>query len=213
MGGAKVPVDYIVCPEWDSDDELFLEDNEMQQYQMPLTGDFNKAVEFLAGLIAHIHASAQLDNASSHAGNKRDTSVLREQTINGAAAVERNKVVAAPANVPAVAVDKAVVEAVGAVAINFARKRTMLILPTLIGTLRPMNGNGSDHQCDHTSCNCKKAVVDVADEVTVIKTTVTPIGRPAVLRRTTITTTAILTTAVTGITSQPTIPLFQRSQS
>jgi hypothetical protein len=139
--------------------------------------------------------------------------VLWEQTINGAAAVERNKVVAAPANVPAVAVDKAVVQAVGAVAINAARTRTMLILPTLIGTLRPMNGNGSDHQCDHTSCNCKKAVVDVADEVTVIKTTVTPIGRPAVLWRTTIITTAILMTAVTGITSQPTIPLFQRSQS
>lgn len=41
MGGAKVPVDYIVCPEWDSDDELFLEDNEMRQYQMPLTGGKN----------------------------------------------------------------------------------------------------------------------------------------------------------------------------
>jgi hypothetical protein len=38
MGAAKVPVDYIVRPEWDSDDELFLEDDELRRYQMPLTG-------------------------------------------------------------------------------------------------------------------------------------------------------------------------------
>ncbi|KAI2494993.1 hypothetical protein MHU86_19512 [Fragilaria crotonensis] len=38
MGAAKLPVDYIVCPEWDSDDELFLEDDKMRRYQMPLTG-------------------------------------------------------------------------------------------------------------------------------------------------------------------------------
>ena len=39
MGAAKVPVNYIICPDWDSNNELFLEDNEMQWYQMPLTGE------------------------------------------------------------------------------------------------------------------------------------------------------------------------------
>ena len=39
MGAAKVPVDYIVRPKWDSEDELFLEDDELCRYQMPLTGE------------------------------------------------------------------------------------------------------------------------------------------------------------------------------
>ena len=39
MGAAKVPVDYIVRPEWDDDDELFLDDDEMRRYQMPLEGE------------------------------------------------------------------------------------------------------------------------------------------------------------------------------
>jgi hypothetical protein len=38
MGAAKVPVDYIVRPEWDRDDKLFLEDDKLRRYQMPLTG-------------------------------------------------------------------------------------------------------------------------------------------------------------------------------
>ena len=39
MGAAKVPVDYIVRPEWDEDDELFMTDDETRKYQMPLTGE------------------------------------------------------------------------------------------------------------------------------------------------------------------------------
>ena len=40
MGAAKVlPIDYIVRPEWDDDDELFLDDDEMRGYQMPLEGE------------------------------------------------------------------------------------------------------------------------------------------------------------------------------
>ena len=39
MGAAKVPVDYIVRPEWDDDDELFLDEDETRRYQMPLTGE------------------------------------------------------------------------------------------------------------------------------------------------------------------------------
>jgi hypothetical protein len=39
MGSAKVPIDYIVRPEWDSDDKTFLEDDELCRYQMPLNGE------------------------------------------------------------------------------------------------------------------------------------------------------------------------------
>jgi hypothetical protein len=39
MGAAKVPVDYIVRPDWDDHDELFLDDNETRRYQMLLTGE------------------------------------------------------------------------------------------------------------------------------------------------------------------------------
>jgi hypothetical protein len=107
-----------------------------------------------------------------------------------------------------VEVDKAVVAVVVA-AMNVARMRTMLTSPTLIGTLRPTNGNGSD-QGDHTSCNCEKAVVEDADVVTVTKTTVTPIGQPAALQRTTITRTAILTTVATGTMSRQITPLSRK---
>ena len=39
MGAAKAPIDYIVRPDWDEEDELFLEDDEMRRYQMPLEGE------------------------------------------------------------------------------------------------------------------------------------------------------------------------------
>jgi len=39
MGAAKVPVDYIVRPDWDNHDKLFLDDDETRRYQMPLTGE------------------------------------------------------------------------------------------------------------------------------------------------------------------------------
>lgn len=39
MGAAKVPIDYVVRPEWDYTDELFLDDDEMRRFQMPLEGE------------------------------------------------------------------------------------------------------------------------------------------------------------------------------
>jgi hypothetical protein len=39
VGAAKVPVGYIVRTKWDSDDKLFLEDDKLRRYQMPLTGE------------------------------------------------------------------------------------------------------------------------------------------------------------------------------
>jgi hypothetical protein len=43
MGAAKVPIDYIVRPDWDDTDELFLDDDEMRRFQMPLEGEnFNR---------------------------------------------------------------------------------------------------------------------------------------------------------------------------
>ena len=39
MGAAKVPIDYIVRPDWDDTDELFLDDDEMRRFQMPLEGE------------------------------------------------------------------------------------------------------------------------------------------------------------------------------
>ena len=39
MGAAKVPVDNIVCPERDNTDELFMDDDKMRRFQMPLTGE------------------------------------------------------------------------------------------------------------------------------------------------------------------------------
>jgi hypothetical protein len=39
MAAAKVPIDYIVRPELDEDDELFLDDDETRRYQMPLEGE------------------------------------------------------------------------------------------------------------------------------------------------------------------------------
>jgi hypothetical protein len=39
MGAAKVPIDYIVCPEWDDTDKLFLDDDKMRRFQMPLEGE------------------------------------------------------------------------------------------------------------------------------------------------------------------------------
>ena len=39
MGAVKVLIDYIVCPIWDDTDELFLDDNEMRLFQMPLEGE------------------------------------------------------------------------------------------------------------------------------------------------------------------------------
>jgi hypothetical protein len=36
MGAAKVPIHYIVRPERDDTDELFLDDNKMRSFQMPL---------------------------------------------------------------------------------------------------------------------------------------------------------------------------------
>ena len=39
MGAAKVSIDYIARPEWDWDNELFLDDNEIRRYQMPLVGE------------------------------------------------------------------------------------------------------------------------------------------------------------------------------
>jgi hypothetical protein len=38
MGVAKTPINYIVRPELDNDDELFLNDDETRRYQMPLEG-------------------------------------------------------------------------------------------------------------------------------------------------------------------------------
>ena len=39
IGAAKVPIDYIVRPEWDdTEDGLFLDDNKMRHFQMPLEG-------------------------------------------------------------------------------------------------------------------------------------------------------------------------------
>ena len=38
MGATKVPIDYIVRPEWDDTDELFLDDDELRRFQMPLKG-------------------------------------------------------------------------------------------------------------------------------------------------------------------------------
>ncbi len=111
------------------------------------------------------------------------------------------------ASVPDVEMDKAVV-AVVAAAMNVARMRTMLTSRTLIGTSRPTNGNGSD-ECNHTSCNCEKAVVEDADVVVVTKTTVTPIGQPAALQRTTITTAPLMTVA-TGAMSRQITPLSRK---
>jgi hypothetical protein len=43
MGAAQVPIDYIVRFEWDDTDKLFLDDNEMRRFQMPLEGkNFNR---------------------------------------------------------------------------------------------------------------------------------------------------------------------------
>jgi hypothetical protein len=43
MGAKKVPIDYIVCPEWDDTNKLFLDDNKMRRFQMPLEGkNFNR---------------------------------------------------------------------------------------------------------------------------------------------------------------------------
>jgi hypothetical protein len=39
MGAAKVLIDYIVRPELDEDDELFLNDDKTRHYQMPLEGE------------------------------------------------------------------------------------------------------------------------------------------------------------------------------
>ena len=39
MDVAKVPVDYIVHPEWDDTDDLFLDDDEMRHFQMPPMGE------------------------------------------------------------------------------------------------------------------------------------------------------------------------------
>jgi hypothetical protein len=39
MGAAKVPVDYIVRPDWDDHDEKILDDDETRRYRMPLTGE------------------------------------------------------------------------------------------------------------------------------------------------------------------------------
>ena len=39
MGAAKVSIDYIMRPEWDDNDELFLDDDEMRRYQMRLEGE------------------------------------------------------------------------------------------------------------------------------------------------------------------------------
>jgi hypothetical protein len=39
MRAAKVPIDYIVRPEWDDTDKLFLDNNEMGRFQMPFEGE------------------------------------------------------------------------------------------------------------------------------------------------------------------------------
>ena len=39
MGAAKIPIDFIVRPEWDGTDELFLDDNKMRRFQMPLESE------------------------------------------------------------------------------------------------------------------------------------------------------------------------------
>jgi hypothetical protein len=38
MGAAKVPIDYIVRPEWDDTNKLFLDDNKMRRFPMSLEG-------------------------------------------------------------------------------------------------------------------------------------------------------------------------------
>ncbi len=38
MGAAKIPIDFIVRLEWDDTDNLFLGDNKMICFQMPLEG-------------------------------------------------------------------------------------------------------------------------------------------------------------------------------
>ena len=38
MGAAKVPIDYIVRPKWDDTNKLFLDNNKMRRFQMPLEG-------------------------------------------------------------------------------------------------------------------------------------------------------------------------------
>ena len=43
MGAAKVPIDYIVRPKWDDTNKLFLDNNKMRRFQMPLEGkNFNR---------------------------------------------------------------------------------------------------------------------------------------------------------------------------
>ncbi len=39
MGAAKVPIDYIVRIKWDDTDKLFIDDNKMRRFQMPLEGE------------------------------------------------------------------------------------------------------------------------------------------------------------------------------
>jgi hypothetical protein len=39
LGAAKVPIDYVVRPDIDEHEELFLDDDEERRYQMPLTGE------------------------------------------------------------------------------------------------------------------------------------------------------------------------------
>jgi hypothetical protein len=39
MGAAEVPIDYIVRPEWEYTDNLFLDDDKMRRFQMPLEGE------------------------------------------------------------------------------------------------------------------------------------------------------------------------------
>jgi hypothetical protein len=55
MGAAKVPIDYIVCPEWDDTNKLFLDDNKMRHFQMPLEG---KNFKFDNKLVVQILNSA-----------------------------------------------------------------------------------------------------------------------------------------------------------
>jgi hypothetical protein len=38
LGAARVPIDCVVRPEWDDDDELFLTEDERRRYKMPLQG-------------------------------------------------------------------------------------------------------------------------------------------------------------------------------
>jgi hypothetical protein len=39
MGAAKVPIDYTVRPKRDDTDELFLDDDKMRRFQMPIEGE------------------------------------------------------------------------------------------------------------------------------------------------------------------------------